>query len=138
MTARENDSDDLVPQPPTSHHHGHATIGPDFHLQEASPSFQELVGECSIGARLDDILPVFAGVEVTLTEIMTGKQPHWLLKNVAHSRTHEGRPRFLNILVLSNRQTGGLLVTVYDVTDEAVVARRATQERNERNLQTRR
>ena len=131
MFGSENDSDRLVPSPSTVHHYGYAVVGSDLRLCEASPSFQRLVGEYLIGIRLDDVLPVFAGVEATLIEVMKEELPYWLLINVAHSQTDEGYPRFFNILVLPNRLEDGLFLTISDVTAEAAVTRRAVQERNE-------
>jgi hypothetical protein len=115
-----------------------AVTGADLRLREASPSFRKLVGECPVGTRLDEVLPVFAGVEATLDGIMKEKQPYWFLKNVAHSRADEGYLQALDILVLPNRSKDGLFVTILDVTGEAMNERLAVQERNEARLRARR
>jgi hypothetical protein len=137
MIGRKNDRGKLAP-PPSTDHYGYAVVGPDFRLCEASPSFQRLVGECQIGILLDEILPAFAGVEATLTEIVKMELPYWYLQNIAHSRSGEAHPRFLNILVLPDRSGDGLFVTVRDVTAEAAITHRAIQERNEAQLRARR
>ena len=138
MILSESNSGKLDPSPSTVHHYGYAVVGSDFRLRKASPSFQRLVGECQIGVQIDEILPVFAGMEATLTEIVKVELPFWYLQNVAHSQADERYPRFFHILVLPNRQEDGLFVTIRDVTAEAEIVRRAVQERNEARLLARR
>ena len=138
MTGCENNGGKPSPSPSSGHHFGYAVIGSDLRLREASPSFQQLAGESPIGIGLDEVLPVFAGMEATLTEIVKVELPCWYLQNVAHSPAGEAPPRFLNILVLPNRQEDGLFVTIRDVTAEAEIVRLAVQERNETRLRARR
>lgn len=134
MSGREIHGDNDFPSLSAASPSCFAVVGSDLRLRQVSSSFPNLMGECPVGTRLDEILPVFAGVEVTLDEIMKGVLPYWRLTNVAHSREEEGTPHFFNILVLPNRSEGGLFVTIHDVTDEAANARHAVQARNEARL----
>ena len=128
----DRESSDIKPilLPSDAHHFGYAVFGADLHLCEVSPLFESWVGDFEMGVRLDEILPVFAGVESTLAEIMGAGLPYWYLQNVVHSQAGHGYQRFLNILVLPYRQGDGLFVTIRDVTAEEVTTRRIVQQRN--------
>jgi len=126
------ESSDVKPilLPSDAHHFGYAVFGADLHLCEVSPLFESWVGDFEMGVRLDEVLPIFAGVESTLAEIMGAGLPYWYLQNVVHSQAGHGYQRFLNILVLPYRQGDGLFVTIRDVTAEEVTTRWIVQQRN--------
>jgi len=110
----------------------YAVCDAERRIVESSPGLPALLGGESVpatlaGQRLEECCDEFKDIEEELARVARGETPYF---QVAHTyRERYGEPCYVTLTVLAHPP--GLLLLVTDTTQEAQLAQRLTQERNE-------
>jgi len=117
------------------HRVAYALISPELVVLYASPNFTNALSEPThnIFGRLEDLVWEFVGLEKNLEAILNGRLPFLAIERI-NRELPDGHTLYLDINVTPFKNQdleAGLLLIVEDVTEQAVMEQRLTQNRNE-------